>query len=217
MHWTSLFEGCSVMSQIKLDKPECQEKPEVHITIDTNNITEQDRAVLAFVLSGETDPYAASLAVPAAATVAVQTVEPEKPKRSRRTNLEIAFDDARAAFDGSNKGDGSEYKALAEAYDALKAKDPNNERLKDFGLPEVPETGDEEQLTDALTAESDTADEAVSIETVVELATQLNASNKARLREILAEFDAPRVGALDESQYPAFVQALRSALQPVQV
>jgi FAD/FMN-containing dehydrogenase len=60
----------------------------VILTIDTNNLTEHDRALMTFVLSGETDPYAASLASTTQAAPAA-TTEETKPKRTRRPKAQI--------------------------------------------------------------------------------------------------------------------------------
>lgn len=67
-----------------------------HFTIDTNNITDLDRAVLA-LLSGEAPTLAAAQAATPTEATTPAAVEEEKPKRTRRSPAQKKADDEAAA------------------------------------------------------------------------------------------------------------------------
>jgi hypothetical protein len=75
--------------------------------------------------------------------VEAQVIEPEKPKRKRRTKVEIAYDTAkdeyeRAAYGGTVEQASAASAALSEAREALRAKDPGNSRLSEELNPTPP-------------------------------------------------------------------------------
>ncbi len=187
------------------------------ITLDTSNITDADRAVLALVLEGYDGQASSRLAEPIQVREA-DISEPEKPSRSRRTKLEIAFDTANEEYEATRTP--ALYEVLVDAYNSLRAKDPNNIRLETipseyYGEPSpeagTPETDAEADQVGENVAPTEPTTE-VTIETVTELATKLLAGNKAKLREILDDFGAKRVGELPEQEYGRFAEKLRAAL-----
>lgn len=196
----------------------------MHITIDTNNITDADRAVLALVLNGANAQAAEQAAVIRDHQERVQTYEnatrpqsadePEPPKRARRTKLEIAFDAAKEAHDA----DPTELAALVTAAEELKAKDPKNERLKDFDPDDYqPTPASEDAESDAVigakvTDEELAAEESISIEQVTELATQLIQKDRPAMVELLKQFGARRVSEIPESDRGKFAAEIRSKL-----
>jgi hypothetical protein len=200
----------------------------VHITIDTSNITDADRAILALVLDGANAQAAQQAAViqdhqerveayeQAKSTddgqTATPATEPEQPKRARRTKLEMAFDAAKEA----HEADPTELAALVSAAEDLKAKDPQNERLKDFNPDDYQPTPASED------AESDAADEqetsgadefaSVTVAEVTELATTLIGKDRPAMVELLKQFGARRVSEIPESDLGKFAQEIRLKL-----
>lgn len=185
----------------------------MHITIDTNNITNEDRAILKLVLD-QYDTFASDQAA-VIQEHRERVAEQEKPKRSRRTNAEIAFDAAKEEWDSNRNVDGDSYKALADAYNALIAKDPENERIRNFALPAVtdePTSDSEDAVSETPSAtEPDTAD-SISIEEVTELATQLIRKNRPVMVELLEMFGARKVSDVPESDWGKFASEIRAKL-----
>jgi hypothetical protein len=89
--------------------------------------------------SASTDQSAAESATGAPTPETAPASTPEKPKRKRRTKLEIAYDDALKAY--SESGSNEAAAALNEAHQALVAKDPGNSRVRQgTPAPLVPES-----------------------------------------------------------------------------
>jgi hypothetical protein len=197
----------------------------MQITFDTENISEQDRAVLAFIASGETDPYAASLSTrPAVSTsqkdepVQAQT---EKPKRSRRTNAEIAFDTAKEAYEAADSAEN--WNALTSAANELKSKDPDNDRLSGQSF----QTADETTATTEDSAPEETPDDAapesadepaITPASVKQLASQLITTDRDAAIAILHSLGANKFSELSDDQLPEFhamaTKALKAAADP---
>lgn len=185
------------------------------ITIDTNNITDTDRAVLALVLEGYDGKAIVQAPIPdEVATISAQ----DKPKRARRTNAEIAFDNAKEAYDADPTWEA--HKALWGASEELKAKDPDNDRLKDLNLsefqapdskPTPDETADEDTQPETLEPTPDTG-EHVTIEQLTEAATELITKDRNQMKELLEKYGVRRASALPEDQWGAFVADIRSKL-----
>jgi hypothetical protein len=194
----------------------------VHITIDTNNITEQDRELLAKILGPVN--FAAFKATAGESTddgqTATPATAPEQPKRGRRTKPEIAYDEALATYQGPHKDDGSEYAALNQAYLQLKAKDPENERVKafeqDIPAPAPASEDADEPTPDSENAESDATHEqsadSITIEEVTELATQLIQKDRSAMVDLLKQFGARRVSEIPESDLGKFASEIRAKL-----
>lgn len=86
------------------------------------------------------DQSAAESATGAGNTGTAPASTSEKPKRKRRTKLEIAFDTAKDEYDRAKFGGTPEQAATAadaykDAYKALVAKDPGNSRLNETAAP----------------------------------------------------------------------------------
>jgi hypothetical protein len=174
----------------------------VLITINTTEITDADRAVLALVLEGYDGSAAQAPTTPMAAEQA------EKPKRSRRTNLEIAFDTAKEAHDA----DPTEFAALVIAAEDLKAKDPGNERLTDFDPADyqpIPEQAEPEPTPDSENAESD----AVTLEDLKTLAGELIAEHgRAALQEVVTKLGIKRLSDAPADRYAEAAELIRAKL-----
>lgn len=177
------------------------------ITIDTSNITSADRAILGLVLEGY-DPAAM-------APGRVEADEPAKPTRGRRTKLEIAFDDAKAVYEGPNMGDGREWAALLEARDALAAKDPDNPRVLEMAGEQAP-VADEPTTAEMASDEAAALPSDISAEQVTELATQLIQKNREAMVKLLKQYvpegSPMRVGNVPETELNAFADDMRTAL-----
>lgn len=238
------------------------------IEIDTNNLSDLDRQVLALLsgalpllgkastmiekLTTQTGDGAATppataqgvdapsaaesaTAVGAAEAAPFPSTPAEKPKRKRRTNAEIAYDEALEACED----DPSEYNTtkLVAATDALRAKDPFNERFAN-GNPldeqgaEAPGVGpaataEEEsedeyahqaQMAADRAAEGDspvTEDETASVtrEQLVELAGELIAKDRAAMVALLASYDVKRLSDLPADSYDRMASDIRTALE----
>ena len=196
------------------------------ITIDTNNITDGDRAILAQVLNGVNARAAEQAAVLQDHRERVdenirarvdEKLPADKPKRSRRTNPEIAFDEAKTAYDADQGND--TYAPLFAAAEALKAKDPDNERLIGF-YPEA-----EPDDSGAAFSPDDTADtdgtpgaeaDGVTVEDVKELATKLIVADRAAMVSLLEQYvpdgEPKRVSNVPESRLSEFADQIRKAL-----
>lgn len=189
----------------------------MHITIDTNHPTELDIKLLKLMLGDyliADEPTAPQATDETPATDA----EPEQPKRARRTKLEIAFDTAKEAHDA----DPTELAALVSAAEELKAKDPGNDRLKDFNPDDYQPTPDSE---DADEPKSETAEEvatedapapvsadSISMEELKDLATQLISSDRSAMVELLKQFNARRLSEIPESDWGLFAAEIRTKL-----
>lgn len=88
--------------------------------------------------AGATAEQGVAAASATAAGTAEAAPSDAKPKRKRRTKLEIAYDAALEAYTAN--ANESTYNTLAEARSALAAKDPNNERVSGQGQGPAPET-----------------------------------------------------------------------------
>lgn len=192
----------------------------MHIAFNTEDLTEHDRAVLAFIASGETDPYAASLATKPALTnedpnppsVSNPTAKPAK--RVRRTNAEIAFDTAKEAYDDNDSAEN--FVVLRKAAQELEAKDPENDRLKNLptgdGLSEFEPAQENEEPSGieaaAQEAEEIAAERAAKItpEQAKELASELITNHRADAIEILKALGVRKFSELSEDQLPEFAK-----------
>lgn len=207
------------------------------IQIDTNNLSDTDVYFLQLLLDpentdrvGMTDGQIEAQTAAAPNSFAAQAQSPAKPTntRTRRTKLEIAFDEALARYEGPNTGDGSDWKAFQEAAEALKAKDPQNERFqKHYAGPDsvgestpvsTAATNMAEAaaaLTEALdgkvTDEEETSVSTITVEQVTTLAAGLIQSNRAAMVEILKTFGARRVSEIPEDRYAELADAIRNA------
>lgn len=198
------------------------------IQIDTNNLSTGDRALLTMVLhSGmpEGQVRAREIHVDVPASSESKTEESAKPAgtRGRRNKQQIAYDDALAAFQGPNKGDGSEYTALVEAAKALEARDPDDERLSRHVqiVAEVeqdePATEDVAKVTDeepAAEAEDNPLGEfkPVTIEQLTTLASELISADRPAMIEILKGFGVRRVSEVPEAKYGELAATIRTKL-----
>ncbi len=195
----------------------------MHITIDTSNITDADRAILALVLNGANAQAAEQAAVIREHQERVETYEnatrpqpadePEQPKRARRTKLEIAFDTAKEAHDA----DPTELAALVSAAEDLKAKDPGNERLKDFNPDDyqptpASEDADSDADQEAPAAEPETTADSISMEELKDLATKLISTDRQAMVELLKQFSARRLSEIPEQDWGTFASEIRSKL-----
>lgn len=198
------------------------------IQIDTNNLSETDLYFLQLLLDpentdrvGMTDGEIKAQTAAAPNSFAAQAQAGPKPTgtRTRRTKLEIAFDEALARYEGPNTGDGSEWKAFQEAAEALKVKDPQNERIAQLEGVEAPvdepapEAENWEESTDGKTTGlvQDDAPEAITVEQLTNLASGLIQSNRAAMVEILKTFGARRVSEIPEDRYAELADAIRNA------
>lgn len=188
----------------------------MHITIDTNNVTPEDRSILAQVL-GLYEVQHVTKAVDGASTddgqTATPAAEPEQPKRARRTKLEIAFDTAKEAHDA----DPTELAALVSAAEDLKAKDPGNERLKDFNPDDyqptpASEDADSDADQESPAAEPETTADSISMEELKDLATKLISTDRQAMVELLKQFSARRLSEIPESDWGKFASEIRSKL-----
>jgi hypothetical protein len=180
----------------------------VLITINTTEITDADRAILALVLEGYDGSAAQAPTTPMAARAAERA---EKPKRSRRTNLEIAFDTAKEAHDA----DPTELAALVTAAEDLKAKDPGNERLTDFDPADYQPTPDSENAeSDAVTLDSENAEsDAVTLEDLKTLAGELIAEHgRAALQGVVTELGIKRLSDAPADRYAEAAELIRTKL-----
>jgi hypothetical protein len=193
------------------------------ITIDTNHPTELDLKILKVALADYLVPDAPKAPQPAGESTddgqtATPAAAPEQPKRGRRTKPEIAYDEALATYQGPHKDDGSEYAALNQAYIQLKAKDPENERVKSFeqDIPAPASEDAEEPTPDSENAESDATHEqsadSITIEQVTELATQLIQKDRSAMVDLLKQFGARRVSEIPESDLGKFASEIRAKL-----
>lgn len=207
------------------------------IQIDTNNLSDTDVYFLQLLLDpentdrvGMTDGEIKVQTAAAPNSFAAQAQAGPKPigTRTRRTKLEIAFDEALARYEGPNTGDGSEWKAFQEAAEALKAKDPQNERIAQLEGVVAP-VGESTPvataatnmaeaaaaLTEALdgkvTDEEETSVSTITVEQVTALAAGLIQSNRAAMVEILKTFGARRVSEIPEDRYAELADAIRNA------
>lgn len=171
----------------------------MHITIDTSNITDADRAILALVLDGANAHAAQQAAVirehqerveaheKAASTddgqTATPAAEPEQPKRKRRTKAEME---------------------AARAAEAAAKEEPTDE----------PTPASEDAESDAAHEQETGLDEfaGVTVEQVTELATQLIQKDRPAMVELLKQFGARRVSEIPESDRGKFAAEIRSKL-----
>lgn len=187
----------------------------MHISFNTEDLTEHDRAVLAFIASGGTDAYAASLENTGATFSDGKTSQPvqvEKPKRARRTNAEIAFDSAKEAFDADRSEANGQ--ALFTAAEELKAKDPSNDRLTDLDLSEFAANDEPDTDTDAEAAIADEQPDAVAVspEQAKELASKLITDHRDKAIEILKALGVKKFSELTPEQLPEFASRANEVL-----
>lgn len=198
------------------------------IQIDTNNLSETDLYFLQLLLDpentdrvGMTDGEIKAQTAAAPNSFAAQAQAGPKPTgtRTRRTKLEIAFDEALARYEGPNTGDGSEWKAFQEAAEALKAKDPQNERIAQLEGVEAPvdepapDRDTAEGYAEAESEEASVSDTSgtITVEQLTNLASGLIQSNRAAMVEILKTFGARRVSEIPEDRYAELADAIRNA------
>lgn len=177
------------------------------ITIDTENITEGDRRILSTVFGAANQDTEIT---------ALTKEDKPAPTRSRRTKLEIAFDDALAAYEGPNTGDGSEWAAVEAARDALQAKDPGNERLVKLAGTEAPvdpeaqEAAEEDETTDAV--EEAKPEPGVTVAELRDLAVELIGKDRAAMLHLLELRGVRKVTEVDPSDYDGLAADIRYAL-----
>lgn len=160
----------------------------MHITIDTSNITDADRAILAQVLGLASTVVAADTGGETATHVVspAADVEQEKPKRTRRTKAQIAADEEAA-------------KATEQEQDEPV---PANE----------PTAASEDAESDAKQEPTDASEDAATIEQVTGLATLLIQKDRSAMVELLKQFGARRVSEIPESDLGKFASEIRSKL-----
>lgn len=169
--------------QMSFDTIPPQKRDDMLITIDTHNWTPEDRSLVAQALGlYETQTVTAA-------------PEVEKPVRKRRTKAEMAAD-AEAA------------KRAEEAAQGLGAEDTAGmDDSTDESLAEEPTPDSENAESDEQAKYAD-----ATITEVVELATQLIAKDKTKMRAVLDQFGLRKVSDIPEGRMGEMAVKIREAL-----